>query len=150
MSRSRILIGVGLIASGVVLAPWGRAAESPTMTSPTKTNEPSPPAERERKLSEALADARAEIDKLKQENKRLRNELRELKSQQPAIFPPAPGLSFQPPPPAIPKNGIPREFNGETYYLVPLTSGSGTLSIESGTPAGRDGIRLNILSQNHR
>lgn len=126
MSRFRILVGVGLIAVGVFLAPWGRAAEP----APAKPAAPVPQTELERKLSAALAEAREEIDTLKQQNKRLRGELRELKSRQPAVLPDLPELRLVPATPAVPKNAIPQQFNGETFYLVPLAA---TAEVKGGT-----------------
>jgi hypothetical protein len=122
MSRIRIFMAVGLIAVGIGLAPWGRAAE-PTTAKPAAPAE----TERERNLKQLLVDRNEEIDKLKSENERLKQEIRELKSRQPAILPPAPQLRLAPATPPAPKNATPRQFNGETYYLVPLISGNGTV-----------------------
>jgi hypothetical protein len=125
MSRIRIVIAVGLIAVGIGLAPWGRAAE-PTPAKPVAPAE----TERERALKQLLADRAEEIDKLKLENERLKQEVRDLKSRRPAVLPQLPPLKLAPPSPAVPKNAVPREFNGETYYLVPLNE---TLELKAGT-----------------
>ena len=125
MSRFRIVVGVGFIVVGIALAPWGRAAEP-------ETSKPAAPAEteRERALKQQLVDRAEEINKLKLENARLKREIRELKSRQPAVLPQLPPLNLAPQAPNMPKNAIPREFNGETYYLVPL---NGTAEPKSGT-----------------
>jgi hypothetical protein len=125
MSRIRIFIAAGLIAVGAALAPWGRADE-PMKREPTNRAQ----AAREEAVKESLADEvkrlRAANAKLQDENRRLRHEIKELKSRIPAILPELPSLKLQPAAPAMPKNAIPREFNGETYYLVPLTGRGGT------------------------
>jgi hypothetical protein len=136
MSRIRIYTAVGLIVAGVVLAPWGRAAEpAPALAKPAA------PADTERELKQLLADRAEEIDRLKLENARLKREIRELKSRQAAVLPQVPRLQLAPPAPAAPKNAIPREFNGDTYYLVPLdeaperkSAGTIYLSGENQTP----------------
>ena len=124
MSRIRIFIGVSLIVAGVSFAPWGRAAEPV----PAKAAAPAPPqeTERERALKQLLADKNEEIDKLKAENEHLKQKVRNLKERKPVVQFPMPELRLQPPAPAMLKNAIPREFNGETYYLVPLNSANGT------------------------
>jgi hypothetical protein len=43
-----------------------------------------------------------------------------------APLPPGTQLPQQTPqlPPGVPPNAVPREFNGQTYYIVPLTKGT--------------------------
>lgn len=69
-----------------------------------------------------LVKARAQIDQLQQELNDLRQTLDRLQRSQPA----SQYLIRVTPPPAgrQPPNGVPRQFDGTTYYIVPLQSGS--------------------------
>jgi hypothetical protein len=103
---------------GTFVSPGG-AAESPAAAGPK------PEAghrTREQTLQMMVDDQQKEIVRLRAENDRLRKQVADLKTRELIFAPPA----LLPPPrtaeSATPKGAVPHEFNGETYYVIPLKS----------------------------
>jgi hypothetical protein len=114
MRSCLLLVGLTIIATGSVLLAEA-AKQAPTDD-----------ATRERALRQMLADMADKNARLEAENKRLKEEIRELKARRAVELPQrvAP-LQVSP---AAPKNARSFEFNGETVYLIPLKS-SGPLNV---------------------
>ena len=147
MRPIRALAGL-LLISGVALyfVPDGRAddkppgdAAAPQATAPAKPKEDLNDAingliaEREG-LRHKLERVQRRAEAAQQQVAELRERVADLErklAKRPALqMPPLPPLKLQPglsATPAVPKNAVPREFNGETYYVVPLISGNGTV-----------------------
>src|SRR5215211_2535483 len=119
----------GLLFAGTLVlsvAPTGRAEEPASPSSPPTTAPVSPAGEH--RLGQRVKDLSERVRDLEQENRRLKARVRDLESrgpilaQPPRVLPvPAPRLHN---PPAVPRHWVPREFNGETFYLIPLKSGN--------------------------
>ena len=114
-----------LIVAGTValsLGPTGHASEPSTKSAPPATA-PARPDARHEALKDMVNDyARRNAD-LEFENARLKLRIRELESRQMAVREVrerAPLPRVEP----VPPHWVPKQFNGETFYLIPLKSGN--------------------------
>jgi hypothetical protein len=116
MSSIRVLAGVFIVAAGLLcVAPAGQAE----VAAPPAKSEREAKLERENAvLKQMVADAADEKARLEAKVRDLERKLAQRRVQ--AVPTPRPGS----PPPAtlpVPKGAVPKEFNGETFYVIPLT-----------------------------
>ena len=122
----------GLILAGCLSlsSPAANAQESPSAAASRRPAEPQPDrvARLERRVEELSRDnARltrerdAAIAKRKEAERRVRDLERRTDRPQVRIVPtPTPPLQLRPMPEPVPENWSPRQFNGITYYVIPL------------------------------
>ena len=117
-----------LFAAAVVvlsLGPIGRAGE-PSSKPANPTTAPERGTTREQVLEEMVRDLGRRSAELEVENRQLKARIRELEARRPVVEVP-PGRGDKPrnlAEPGVPRHWVPREFNGETFYLIPLKGGN--------------------------
>ena len=94
----------------------GLGAAGPSSPQPTQ------PSDKQKQLSADLAQAMSQIVDLKHENSRLQAQVRELQVKLALTS----QLKINRTPSSVPENWQSKEFNGMTFYLVPLDAGSGS------------------------
>ncbi|HSZ55109.1 MAG TPA: hypothetical protein VK797_05580 [Tepidisphaeraceae bacterium] len=106
MSRASLL---RLTLGAVLLASLGAAADNPGAGKPSETEQ----------LGSKIRDLVGEVAALQSENQQLRAQVRLLQARLASTSNPA----VVPAPNQIPENWKRSQFNGLTYYLIPLDSG---------------------------
>ena len=126
MRPLRVLAGLFVAAVVFPLGPAGHAEEPATKRAPATTS-PAGAGQGERALlakAEALARRNVELE---HENRMLKELVRELESRQAMIVRPPDGGAIQVPnlsgARAVPPHWVPQQFNGETFYVIPLEPG---------------------------
>ena len=124
-----IVIAMAYLLIGLVAAPVRAADNSRAPTTKPSLEEENAQLRKEiAKLREQLYDKDLELSRL-----RLKQKLATLQPAVPMVPSPAPFSLAPGVPPAMPKGSIPQQFNGSTFYLVPLgdTIEPGTLRVKT-------------------
>ena len=104
-----VLVGLIIIAAGSV-----------SLAEPAK-QAPTDGSMRERALRQMLADMADKNARLEEESKRLKDEINLLKARRAVEIP---RVAPQQSAPSVPKDWKPFNFNGQTYYVIPLSGGN--------------------------
>lgn len=83
------------------------------------SSQPANPTEREKQLAQHVGDLASQLAQLRQENAQLKAENQLLRARLAMVA----QVNRQRAPASVPDNWTPRQFNGMTFYLVPLDAG---------------------------
>jgi hypothetical protein len=125
MRSLQVTVAAITLAAGVLLGIRADGAEEPVAARPAPATAEERAAAAERRaaaLEGAVRDLSVENAQLQLKNRSLKLQLKRLQERQPvSVIPPAPQPGLAPQGDRLPEGSVQREYNGITYYVIPLS-----------------------------